>query len=41
MALTTLPALPPCGVDSPTAKQELELARTFFYTGLKPRSIVY
>ncbi|KAF1780485.1 HAD-like domain [Phytophthora cactorum] len=28
MALTTLPALPPCGIESPTAKQELQLART-------------
>ncbi|KAG6622907.1 putative 26S proteasome non-ATPase regulatory subunit [Phytophthora cinnamomi] len=27
IALTTLPALPPCGVASPTAQQELELAR--------------
>ncbi|KAF1780495.1 26S proteasome non-ATPase regulatory subunit Rpn12 [Phytophthora cactorum] len=27
MALTTLPALPPCGIESPTAKQELQLAR--------------
>ncbi|POM72307.1 26S proteasome non-ATPase regulatory subunit [Phytophthora palmivora] len=26
-ALTTLPALPPCGIDSPTAKQELQCAR--------------
>ncbi|CAI5711880.1 unnamed protein product [Peronospora destructor] len=27
MALTTLPALPPCGIDSTTAKKELEVAR--------------
>lgn len=27
MALTTLPALPPCGNDSPTTKEQLRLAR--------------